>query len=121
MTPLVPARTGEALAAGRIVVGAAAWLAPRLSARVMGMEPGPAVSLSLRLFGIRDVAVGVGYLQAGAEERRRWLVLGMVMDGADAVAAVAAARAGGVRWRNAVLIATTASAAALTAAGVRTR
>lgn len=113
-------RAGEALAVGRIAVGAAAWLMPQLSARVMGLPTGPATTLGLRLFGARDIAVGIGYLQSEAAERDRWLLLGMGMDGADAVAALAAGTRGGVPWRNALLIVVSATAAVATAADART-
>lgn len=108
-------RPGDALAVGRIAVGAAAWFLPQLSARAMGLPPGPATTFGLRLFGVRDIAVGIGYLQSEPAERERWLLLGMGMDGADAVAALAAGKRDGVPWRNALLIAVTATAAVATA------
>lgn len=112
-------RAGEALAVGRIAVGAATWFLPQLSARVMGLPPGPATTLGLRLFGSRDLAVGIGYLQSGTAERDRWLLLGMGMDGADAMASMAAGKRGGIPWRNALLIAVAAAAAVATGAQAR--
>lgn len=114
-------KAGEALAWGRIAAGTAAWLFPGLGARVMGLQPTPANALGLRLFGSRDVAVGVGYLQSGPAERDRWLLLGMGVDGADAVAGLIAGKRHAVPWPRALVIAATATAAVVTAREVRSR
>ena len=86
----------KALAALRVVVGAAAWLAPRQSGKGFGVEPdaNPQAPYLGRLFGARDVALGIGTLQATGEARRQWLQVGIVVDAADAVVALAAGRAG---------------------------
>lgn len=115
----VSSRAGEALAAGRIAAGVAAWLAPNLSARLMGMQPSASATLGLRLFGARDVALGVAYLKADQKVREKLLTLGMAVDGGDALAALAAGRRGGIRRFNSLLIAASALAAVLTANEVR--
>jgi hypothetical protein len=86
----------KALAGLRVVVGAAAWLAPRLSGKGFGLDPdaNPQAPYVGRLFGARDVALGVGTLQATGEARRQWLTLGVAVDTADALAALAAGRGG---------------------------
>ena len=86
----------KALAALRVVIGAAAWLAPRQSGKGFGVEPdaNPQAPYLGRLFGARDVALGIGTLQATGEARRQWLQVGIVVDAADAVVALAAGRAG---------------------------
>jgi len=54
-------RTVAAMAAGRVVIGAAAVLVPGPGSRLLGFPPeqdSPAARLSGRLFGVRDVALG---------------------------------------------------------------
>ena len=55
-----------------------------------GLDPeaNPQAPYLGRLFGARDVALGVGTLQASGEARKQWL------DAADAAAALAAGRGG---------------------------
>jgi hypothetical protein len=86
----------KALAGLRIVIGASAWLTPRLAAKSFGLKPtdNPQAPYLGRLFGARDVALGVGTMQATGESRRQWLTIGVAVDAADAVAALAAGRAG---------------------------
>ena len=112
----------KALAALRVVVGAAAWLAPRQSGKGFGVEPdaNPQAPYLGRLFGARDVALGIGTLQATGEARRQWLQVGIVVDAADAVAALAAGRAGYVSPVMAGLVfAPAVAAAALGAVALR--
>jgi len=77
----------KAIAGLRIVIGAAAWLTPRMAAKSFGLKPAenPQAPYLGRLFGARDVALGVGTLQATGESQRQWLQLGV---------AIAAGRAG---------------------------
>ena len=79
----------KAIAGLRIVIGAAAWLTPRMAAKSFGLKPAenPQAPYLGRLFGARDVALGVGTLQATGESQRQWLQLGVAIDAADAVAA----------------------------------
>ena len=81
-------------AAGRLIVGLTSYAAPRWSTRLMGLDiKAPAGSYWARLFGIRDAALGVGLLLSDAgDERRRWRLLGIASDAADAVAGELAAR-----------------------------
>jgi hypothetical protein len=86
----------KAIAGLRIVIGAAAWLTPRMAGKSFGLKPAenPQAPYLGRLFGARDVALGVGTLQATGGSQRQWLQLGVAIDAADAVAAIAAGRAG---------------------------
>jgi hypothetical protein len=86
----------KALSGIRLVVGAAAWLTPRLAGKGFGLNPAenPQAPYLGRLFGARDVALAVGTAQATGEARRQWLRIGVGVDAADAVAAIAAGRAG---------------------------
>ena len=112
-------RADEGLAAARIAAGAGAWLLPGLAARIIGVQPTPATSLILRLFGARELAVGVAYLQADEDKRQRLLLVGMGMDGADGVASLIAGKQGGLRWGRAVAL--TFAAAGAVAAAVHVR
>jgi hypothetical protein len=86
----------KGLAALRIAIGAGAWLAPRMTGKGFGLDAGanPQSPYLARLFGARDVALGLGTLQASGAAQRQWLQLSIAVDAADAVAAVAAGRAG---------------------------
>jgi hypothetical protein len=80
----------------RAVVGAAAWIAPRPSGRLFGLDTeanpqGPYVG---RLFGARDFALACGMLGSDGEAQDRWLRAGLGCDLADAAAGIAAWRGG---------------------------
>lgn len=81
------------LAAGRIALGVALFVAPRQAARGwLGRDAETTgASAAVRGLGARDVALGVGLLAAsdpGDDHRdlRRWLEAGIVADVADAAA-----------------------------------
>ena len=81
-------------AAGRLIVGGASWASPRFATRLMGLDiKTPAGPYWARLFGIRDVALGIGLLLAEeGDDRRRWRLMGILSDAADAFAGEIAAR-----------------------------
>jgi hypothetical protein len=106
----------QSLVGLRSAVGAGAWLAPRFSGRLFGLDPdaNPQASYLGRLFGVRDVALAFGLSQSSGAERAQWLWIGIACDLADAVAGVLAGRRGELPPRAAVLVTATAlSAAAL--------
>jgi hypothetical protein len=106
----------------RGAVGAGAWLAPRLSGRLFGLDPAgnPQAPYLGRLFGVRDVALAVGLSASNGPERAQWLRLGIACDLADAVAGLLAGRRGELPKPATVLVTATAlSAAALGAAALR--
>ena len=77
------------LAAGRIAIGTAIWLAPRLSIRALGFDPENPQAIALaRLAGTRDLALGtltiLSLHDLGAA--RRLGVVNAVVDAADATA-----------------------------------
>jgi hypothetical protein len=80
----------------RAVVGAGAWVAPRLSGKAFGLDASenPAAPYLGRLFGARDVALGYGTMTTEGEAQDRWLVAGLGCDLADAAAGIAAWRGG---------------------------
>jgi hypothetical protein len=71
------------LAAGRIVLGAAAILAPHAMARASGVRPSPELGYMTRVFGARAIALGLGYLTAPGPERSRWQRLALLVDTLD--------------------------------------
>ena len=116
-------QAAKALALLRIGAGAGAWLAPNLAARMMGLQQGPSQALALRLFGVRDLVMGLGYLAAAAgphgsakNAEDNWLRMGIVADAGDAIASLAAVRAGGVPARTGIPMMLTAAAAVAVAA-----
>jgi hypothetical protein len=88
--------TRELIAYGRIAIGAGALLAPGLAGRLFGLKAdgNPEAQYLGRLFGVRDVALGVGLLKARRKDRALWLQAGIACDAADTVAALIALRDG---------------------------
>lgn len=88
--PLVD-RTVAALAAGRIVAGMLAWTSPRVTARAFGMEAdGGQSHYAWRLFGIRDIVIGVGTLLSSGAQRRAFVTAGLACDMGDGAAGAVA-------------------------------
>ena len=85
------------LSLGRALVGAAAWVAPAPSARLFGV-PGAARDADgravMRLFGVRDLALGLALQQADPARRRDAARLGTVVDAVDVVNGLLEARRG---------------------------
>lgn len=88
-TPGVWADRGVvALAAMRVLIGAAAWVKPSLAARMLGLRaPRDEGSYLWRLFGVRDVVIGLGALRTSGADRRTWAAVGLACDAADGAAA----------------------------------
>ena len=90
-----------ALASGRIAFGTLMMLTPRLAARMFlgGEVDRPAVRFLARIFGIRDLAVGVMLLQAAqrGEDMTRALWIGVACDVFDAKTAFLS-RGGLTKW-----------------------
>ncbi|HSK21594.1 MAG TPA: hypothetical protein VK906_00370 [Egicoccus sp.] len=85
----------RALAATRIALGVALFVAPRQAARgwIGGDVDGVGTAAAVRGLGARDVALGVGLLAASGprddhRDLHRWLEAGIVADVADAAATV---------------------------------
>ncbi|WP_041944705.1 hypothetical protein [Tsukamurella paurometabola] len=74
-----------AMAAGRIAWGAAAVAAPRANLRAAGAPSlaTPHTEYLIGVFGVRALAIGLGYLGADAATRRRWRRLGLLIDVTD--------------------------------------
>src|SRR2546421_12181972 len=106
----------------RSAVGAGAWLAPRLSGRLFGLDPdgNPQAPYLGRLFGVRDAALGVGAWHSRGSEREQWLRIGIACDLADALAGLLAGGRGELSNPAAGLVTATAvGAAAMGAAALQ--
>ena len=108
----------NAIAIGRIVVGSIAWIAPRQAGRLFGLDPdgNPQAPYLGRLFGARDVVLGVGALRAPRKQKNNWLVAGLACDVADTAAGAMAGARGTLPLPAAAMV--TATAAGFAVAGV---
>jgi hypothetical protein len=104
----------QQLVGARGAIGASAWLAPRLSGRLFGLDPdaNPQAAYLGRLFGARDVALAFGLQTSAGAQRANWLRIGIACDLADAAAGVFAGRRGELNTRTTVLVTATALVAA---------
>ena len=100
----------------RLAIGTGAWAAPDLAGKPFGIVPADndQGAYLARLFGARDVALGVGTARSSGDARKFWLQLGVAVDLLDAAAGVIAGRSGQLGKVHAVMATGTAlSAAAL--------
>jgi hypothetical protein len=94
------------LSLARIVVGTAAWVAPRASLKLAGLDAdAPHSPYLLRAFGVRDVALGTMTLMAPPAVRPALLKVGLGVDSADAAAALLALKARQVKPLTGVVLA----------------
>src|SRR6266496_5385632 len=107
-------QTIRSLAGVRMAIGTSAWATPRLAGKAFGLhsDSNPQSPYLARLFGVRDLALGIGTLTTTGESQRRWLALGLLCDAADAAAGVLAGRAGYLPKLPTVLVTGTALVAA---------
>jgi hypothetical protein len=97
------------LSVARIAMGATSWAAPALSLRLFMLDNGaPQSPYLLRLFGVRDIALGVATLTASGAAQTNLLRIGLAVDAADAAAGLLAASSGGVSKPRGVLLAAAA-------------
>ena len=105
----------------RMVVGGASYLAPNLGGRLFGLDPdrNPQSAYWARLFGIRDVALGVGAMRTTGAARKQILQLTAACDAADLASTLLGRRAGYLSAFSTVLAGTLAviAGAVATAAG----
>ncbi len=102
------------LSVGRIALGAIAWAAPQLGLRSMTFKGEPQASYLFRLFGARDVALGVLTLVAPPSQRLALVKAGIAVDAADAGAGLLALRGGAVGKPMALALTAVATAATVT-------
>ena len=76
-----------ALAAMRIGIGALAWARPDVTAKLFGFsQPDGQARYVWRLFGVRDVLIGLGTVTSSGPRRRTWPSVGLACDVADGAA-----------------------------------
>lgn len=102
------------LARGRIALGLAAFAAPKLSMRVMGMGGGADAGRDymVRMFAAREIALGAGYLLSNDSGRRLWGRLGLAVDSLDLMSGLKT-RPGLPLWATAGAVGVAGGAAAL--------
>jgi hypothetical protein len=90
------------LSLGRIAVGAVTLGNPEAGAKLFQLDPESNKQLAYvtRMFGAREIALGTLTLLARGKARRRLVVAGIAVDGADAYAGLVAGKDGSVS-RNA--------------------
>jgi hypothetical protein len=96
----------NALTGIRASVGAGAWIAPRVTGRLFGLDAAanPQLPYVARLFGVRDVALAAGLQLSRGESLRLWLALGIACDAADCLAGLLAGATGSISRRSTVLV-----------------
>ncbi len=107
------------LAYGRIAVGTVSLLSPKLAARLFLLDPksNPQLPYLGRLFGSREIALGMITLAApDGETRRRLIQVGVAVDAADALTGIASVASGSVPKKTALLL--TVAGVASTTTGV---
>lgn len=94
----------DGLALGRLGIGVAALVSPRLACRMFGLDvvANPQLGYLARMVGSREAAIGLLTLAARGGARRRLAAIGIGVDGSDAVAGVLAGLSGTVSKSTAV-------------------
>ncbi|MFB4318957.1 hypothetical protein [Actinomadura sp. 21ATH] len=107
------------VARGRIALGAAALVAPGLSARALGAAKPTdgGRDLAVRMFAAREIALGAGYLLSKDPDRVLWARMGLVVDSLDAASGLRSRRTLPL-WRAAAAVALAGGVAAAGAAKV---
>jgi hypothetical protein len=84
------------LSLGRIAVGAAAVATPEVVAKNLGLDPAtnPQVSYVTRLFGLREVALGLATLTTAGRSRKGVIGIGVLVDAGDAATSYLAMQQG---------------------------
>ena len=102
------------LSVARIGIGAAALAAPDLAFKSFMLNPkaNPQSQYVTRMFGSREIALGVATLAAVRAGRSDWVMAGIAIDSADAVAGYLTGTSGVVPKPQAGMLAAAAAGAA---------
>jgi hypothetical protein len=86
------------LALGRIAVGITALASPDAAGKLFRLDvaSNPQLPYMSRMFGSREIALGLATLASKGAARRKLVALGIAVDGADAFAGYDAMRSGAV-------------------------
>jgi hypothetical protein len=117
---LLASMTLNGLIWGRMTFGIVAWLAPRPVGRTLGLDVAgnPQAVYLARVLAVRDLVLACGAYGTGGEVQRQWLLAGLVCDGADTLAGIAAGRAGYLPKRTSVYLTGFALSGVVAAAAV---
>ncbi|HSV41406.1 MAG TPA: DUF4267 domain-containing protein [Nocardioidaceae bacterium] len=111
-----------ALSVARIGIGAAALVKPDAAFQGLMLDPkrNPQQQFVTRMFGSREIALGVATLASIRSGSKTWLLAGVAIDAADAVAGYLSGQSGAVeRSKSSVLMGLSASAVASGVLGLR--
>jgi len=86
------------LALGRVAIGIVSMLSPSLATKLfrLDVDSNPQLPYLSRMFGSREIALGALTLASSGSTRRNLVLVGIAVDGADAVAGHLAGREGSV-------------------------
>ena len=103
------------LSLGRIAVGSTALANPEVAAKLFQLDPvtNPQVPYVIRLFGSREIALGVATLLARGKAQRGLIGLGILVDAADAGTGYLAMQDGSVSRKTAMTLIGPAAGAVL--------
>lgn len=92
INPVIP------LSVARIGIGAAAFAAPDVAFQGFMLDPkkNPQQQFITRLFGTREIALGVATLLSVRSGKKGWLLAGMAIDAADGLAGYLSGTSGAV-------------------------
>lgn len=74
------------LSLGRLAIGIGSIASPKLTARMFGLKPSDDTqgALFVRLFGVREIALGALTLMSKGDLRRTLVIAGVAVDSGDA-------------------------------------
>lgn len=104
----------QGIALARVGIGVVATAAPYAAARFQFGSAPAAQAMTVRMLGVRDLALGVGALLAirhGSAAARDWAHVGALVDAVDAAAFVRTGRRSSVRGRRLTTLVAASSAA----------
>ncbi len=76
------------MAVGRLILAVTSLVAPRQFAKIVGVAPLAELTYLTRIYGARALAMALGYLTSGPEERRRWKRFSLAVDTSDTLAGI---------------------------------
>jgi hypothetical protein len=94
------------LSLGRIAVGAAAVANPEMVAKSIGVDPvsNPQVPYVTRLFGVREIGLGLATLTIGRGARKGLVGIGVLVDAGDAATSYLALQDGQITKKAALTL-----------------
>ncbi|MEP9365023.1 DUF4267 domain-containing protein [Nocardioides sp. CN2-186] len=94
------------LSLGRIAVGAVAVADPERGARIFQLDPvsNPQLPYVTRLFGIREIALGLATLISSGKTRKGMVGIGILVDAADGATGYLAMQDGSISRKTAMTL-----------------